>query len=134
MKAVYNIMNKQDKVTKKQFYHIRCDPDLDKGFCAMRRILCASTECVEKYTIPGYLTRIETYNYVLLPNPKYVSTLPSYVAIINLKKETTNPDEMEIKDALVLNSINWAASEDIEYNTIGALQTSGSNKPGYYIF
>ena len=35
MKAVYNILNNQDKVTMKQFYHIIFDPDLDKGFCAM---------------------------------------------------------------------------------------------------
>ena len=26
----------------------------------------------------------------------------------------------------------WAASYDIEYNTIGAVQTSDSNTPGYY--
>ena len=32
MKAVYNILNNQDKVTAKTNYHIRCDPDLDKGF------------------------------------------------------------------------------------------------------
>ena len=28
MKAVYNILNNQDKVTMKQFYHIRCNPGL----------------------------------------------------------------------------------------------------------
>ena len=35
MKAVYKILNNQNKVTMKHLYHIRCDPDLDKGFCAM---------------------------------------------------------------------------------------------------
>ena len=35
MKAVYKILNNKDKVTMKHFYHIRCDPDLGKGFCAM---------------------------------------------------------------------------------------------------
>ena len=40
---------------------------------------------------------------------------------------------MEIKDELVSNDINWAAAENIEYNTIGAFQTSNSNTPGYYI-
>ena len=29
MKAVYNILNHQDKVTIKHFYDIRCDPDLE---------------------------------------------------------------------------------------------------------
>ena len=36
MKAVYKILNNKDKVTLKHFYHIRCDPDLDEGFCDMR--------------------------------------------------------------------------------------------------
>ena len=76
----------------------------------------------------------------MLSNPKHVSTLQSYVAIINgilpkltFKKETTNPDEMDIKYALVLNFMTWKAADEIEYNTISAFQTSNSNTPGYYI-
>ena len=53
---------------------------------------------------------------------------------IDLKKETTNPDTMETKDELVLNGMTWASADKIEYNAIGAFQTSDSNKPGYYIF
>ena len=41
---------------------------------------------------------------------------------------------MEIKDELVVNGINQAAADYIEYHTIGAYQTSDSNTPGYYIF
>ena len=41
---------------------------------------------------------------------------------------------MEVKDKLVLNGITWAASDEIEYNTIGSFQTSESNTPGYFIF
>ena len=52
---------------------------------------------------------------------------------IDLKKETTNPDNMEIKYELVLTGMTRAAEEDIEYNTIGVFQTSNSNTPGYYI-
>ena len=48
MKTVYNIMNNQDKVTMKNFYNIRCNPDLEKRFCAMKRIPCAFTGSVEK--------------------------------------------------------------------------------------
>ena len=29
--------------------------------------------------------------------------------------------------------MTWAAADEIEYNTIGAFQTSDSNTPGYYI-
>ena len=36
MKDVYKILNNQDKMKMKQFYHIICNPDLYKGFCAMR--------------------------------------------------------------------------------------------------
>ena len=32
----------------KQFYHIRCDPDLDKFFCDMQHIPYACTGCVEE--------------------------------------------------------------------------------------
>ena len=53
---------------------------------------------------------------------------------IDKKKETTNPDEMKIKDELVLNGMTWTEADNIEYNTIGAFQTSDSNTPGYYIF
>ena len=40
---------------------------------------------------------------------------------------------MEIKDKLVFHVMNWSEAADIEYNTIGAFQTSNSNTPGYYI-
>ena len=73
----------------------------------------------------------------MLSNPKHVSNFPSYVAIINgihpkLTKKK-NPDEMDIKDKLVLNGTTWSAVEEIEYNTIGEFQTSNSNTTGYYI-
>ena len=48
MKSVYNILNNQDKVTMQHFYHIICNPDLDKGFYAMRHITCACIGCVEQ--------------------------------------------------------------------------------------
>ena len=41
MKAVYKILNNKDKVSMKHFSHIKCDPELGEGLCAMRRIPCA---------------------------------------------------------------------------------------------
>ena len=79
MKAVYKILNNQDKVTMEHFYHIRCVPDLDEGFCTMQQILCACTGCVEQL----YNHWIKLYNHIMLSKPKYVGTLPSYMAIIN---------------------------------------------------
>ena len=37
MKAIYKILNDKDKVSMKHFYHIRCDPELGKGF-----VLCGT--------------------------------------------------------------------------------------------
>ena len=40
---------------------------------------------------------------------------------------------MKIKDELVLKVVNQAEADDIEYNTMGAFQTSNCNTHGYYI-
>ena len=68
---------------------------------------------LNNYPIPGQITWIIPYNHVMLYNPKHVSNLPAYVDIINgiffklaFKKETTNPDKMDIKDELVLNGMD----------------------------
>ena len=52
---------------------------------------------------------------------------------MNFKEETKDPYEMEIKDELILNGMTWSEADNIEYNTIGAFQTTNSNTPGYYI-
>ena len=68
---------------------------------------------------------------------KYSSILRGYnkwyIAKLNLKKETTNPNEMKIKDELVLQGMTQAAADDIEYNTMGAFETINFNTHGYYI-
>ena len=40
---------------------------------------------------------------------------------------------MKIKDELVLQGMNQAASDEIEYNIMGVFQTSDKNTHGYYI-
>ena len=76
----------------------------------------------------------------MLSSQKHVSTLQYYVAIINcifsklnLKKETTNPNDMKIKDELVLQGMTQASADEIEYNIMGEFQTSDCNTHGYYI-
>ena len=83
MKAVYKILNNKDKVSMKHSYHRRCNPDLDEGFCAMRRIHCSCTGCVEKLSKPGLPNLEKPNNHIMLSNQKHVSTLQSYMAIIN---------------------------------------------------
>ena len=52
---------------------------------------------------------------------------------MNIKKETTNPNEMKIKDEIVLQGMTQEEVDKIEYNTMGAFQTSDYNTHGYYI-
>ena len=40
---------------------------------------------------------------------------------------------MKIKDELVLQGMTNAAADEVEYNTMGAFQTSEKNTHGYYI-
>ena len=83
MKAVYKILNNNDKVSMKHFYHIVCDPELGEGFCAMRRIPCACYGCVEQLYKPWLPNLEKRNNHFMLLNQKHVSTLQSYAAIIN---------------------------------------------------
>ena len=79
--AVYKILNNKDKVSTKQFYHIKCDHDLDEGFCAMRQIHCAYTGCVEQLSKPWLpnLEKTQQPRYVIEPETcKYSSILRGY--------------------------------------------------------
>ena len=78
MKAVYKILNNKDKVSMKHFYHIRCDPELGEGFCAMRRIPCACSGCVEQLSKPWLPNLEKPNNHVMLSNKKHVNTLQGY--------------------------------------------------------
>ena len=104
----------------KHFYHKMCDPDLEKGFCAMRCITCACTGCVEQLSKPWLSNLDETLQpcYVIEPKTcKYSSILrgynKQYIAKLTYKIQTTNPDEMNIKDDIVLNGMTWAALDKI---------------------
>ena len=83
---------------------------------------------MEKTQQPRYAIEPETckYSSILRDYNKW------YIAKLNLKKETINPDEMKNKDELVLQGMTQAAADEIEYNTMGAFQTSGKNTHGYY--
>ena len=67
----------------KHFYNIRCNPDLGKGFCAMQRMPCACSGCVEQLSKPWLPNLEKRNNHVMLSNQKHVSTLQSSMAIIN---------------------------------------------------
>ena len=86
----------------KHFYHIICDPDLDEGFCAMRRIPCACTGCVEQLSKPWLPNLDKTLQprYVVEPETfKYSSILhgynKSYLFQIKFKKRNNKPRRYE---------------------------------------
>ena len=106
----------------------------------MRRIPCACNGCVEQLSKPWLpnLGKTQQPSYVIQPETcKYSSILRGYnkwyIEKLNLKKEKTNPNEMKIKDELVLQGMTQAAAYEIEYNTMGAFQTSDCNIHRYYI-
>ena len=49
---------------------------------------------------------------------------------IDFLKRRKNPDEMNIKDELVLHVMTQVAAYDIEYNIIRSFQTIKTNTPG----
>ena len=65
----------------KHFYHIRYDPDLGEGFCAMRRIPCSCSVCVEQLSKPWLpnLGKTQQPHYDIEPETfKYSSILRGY--------------------------------------------------------
>ena len=63
-----------------------------------------------KHQQPRYIIEPETFKYssILRGYNKW------YIAKLNLKKETINPDEMKIKDELVLQGPTQATADEIE--------------------
>ena len=65
----------------KHFYHSWCDPELDEGFYAMRRIPCTCSECLEQLSKPwlSNLGKTQQPRYVIKPETfKYSSILRGY--------------------------------------------------------
>ena len=65
----------------KHFYHIKCDPDFDGGFCSMRRMPCAFTGCAEQLSNPWLPDLDKTLQplYAIEPETcKYCSILRGY--------------------------------------------------------
>ena len=98
MKDVYNILNNQDKVTMKRFYHIRCDPDLYECFCAMRRIPCYCNGYVEQLSnswLPNLDKNLRPCYSIKPETGKYSSILRGYnkwyIDTVDLKKRNNKP-------------------------------------------
>ena len=81
MQAIYKILNNQYKVTIKHFYHIICDPNLDKGLCSMKHITCACTGCVKQLSntlLPNLDKTLQTCYTIETEKCKYSPILIIY--------------------------------------------------------
>ena len=82
--------------------------------CYAADTLCLYWVCLETIQIlvtlkPRYVIEPETFKYssILRGYNKW------YIAKLNLKKETTNPNKIQIKDELVLQGMTQAAVDEI---------------------
>ena len=106
----------------------------------MRRIPCACSVCVEQLSKPWLpnLEKTQQPRYVIKPETCKKSSIlwgynKWYITKLNLKKETKNPNEMKLKDELVLQGMIQEEADEIEYDTICAFKTSDCNTHGNYI-
>ena len=88
----------------KHFYHIRCNPDLYEGFCAMKSVPCACTGCVEQLFNPWSPNLDKTLQpgYDIEPKIcKYSSITRGYnkwyICQIDLKKEKQTQKRWRLK-------------------------------------
>jgi hypothetical protein len=140
IKATYKILDDRDKVKLKSFYHIRCDPELGQGFCAMRRIPCACNACVEQLShkwMPKIDKLLQPRYAIEPPLCKYSSILRGYnkwyITELIIDTKTTTKEEMQEMRETVLMGMTQVSSEEIQTGSFGAFQTSDKQTLGYYI-
>ena len=140
IKATYKILDNRDRVKLKDFYHIRCDPDLGQGFCAMRRIPCACIACVTQLSHPWTpnIDKLLQPRYAIEPPCcKYASILRGYnkwyLTELIIQPDSTSKEEMQEMHEGVLMGMTQVSSEEIEEGLFGAFETSDSQTQGYYI-
>jgi hypothetical protein len=138
--ATYKILDNRDKVKLKMFYHIRCDPDLGQGFCAMRRIPCACNACVQQLShkwMPNTDKLLQPRYAIEPPLCKYSAILHGhnkwYITELKIDQNTTTKDEMQAMHEGVLMGMTQVSSEEIFEGSFGAFQTSDKQTLGYYI-
>ena len=81
MNAVYKILDNQEKVTMKHFFHIICYPYLDKGLCVIQNVPSACTGCVEKLSntwLPNLYKTLQPRYSIKTETCKYSSILRGY--------------------------------------------------------
>jgi len=141
MKATYKILNNTEGLGLMQFYHIRCDPELGIGFCALRRIPCACSACVDQlsHKWEPNISVTEQPRYAIEPEScKYSSILHGYnrwyIAELHLIQKTVDESVIEYRDETILNGQTWAVADQIDSGAFGAFQTTDtSHTNGYYI-
>eukprot|EP00978_Attheya_sp_CCMP212_P017893 scaffold48234_cov60-Attheya_sp.AAC.7 len=120
------------------FYHIRCDPELGQGFCAMRRIPCACNACIEQLSykwLPNTDKLLQPH-YAIEPSLcKYSSILSGYnkwyITELKIDKDSTTKEEIQEMHETVLMGMTQVSSGEIQEESFGAFQTSDKETLGY---
>ena len=107
----------------KYFYHIRCDPDLDEGLCAMWIIPCDYTGCIEQPSKP-WLTHLDKTlqpRYAIeLKTCKYYSILSGYnkCYIWNFDFKNILKTKTRRRLKMSLYCTEWPGQQQTRLNTI----------------
>jgi len=147
IKAKFPKRDADDNIKMRDLYHIRCDPDLGLGKCAMRRIPCACRACRTA------LAQVWQSNIPVENQPRYCGTVVDckYASILghynkwyivdlcimptpqNTSTQVEPVDPIEEVQESILNDMSEMFAESIEISNYGAFQTHDTTTSGYYI-
>eukprot|EP00978_Attheya_sp_CCMP212_P027680 scaffold93292_cov36-Attheya_sp.AAC.2 len=127
----------------RDLYHIRCDPDLGLGKCAMRRIPCVCPACrlsldqvwqaqVDADKQPRYAGHVGDCKYSSIMgtyNKWYIVDL----VVSDQASNATDVDYIKEVQETILDGISSVFAEQIVISNYGAFQTDDVATSGYYI-
>jgi hypothetical protein len=135
----YRFIDPSANVKMRDLYHIRCDPDLGLGNCALRRIPCACDGCVDQLSTNWQRNTplLEQPRYAVeSPNCKYSSILGGYnkwhIAEL-VRSNDTPPQEVQEMNEMILSGLAYSSAQHVELGEFGAFETKDKTTLGYYI-
>ena len=134
---------RDDNIKMRDLYHIRCDPDLGLGKCAMRRIPCACIACRQS------LNQLWQSNVDADKQPRYAGHVVDckyasimgtynkwYIVDLVVSDQVANESDIDFIEEVqetILDSISAVFAEQIIISNYGAFHTDDVCTSGYYI-
>ena len=118
-------------------YHLRFDPKLGMGVCAIRRILCVCVACtsmIDKRWISGISSDTQE-RYKHFTKCTYWPVLGSFKNwnIIQLSPNSTSSDTFDEIHQVVLDGISDNMASLFESVTYGSINTTDTSTNGFYV-